>query len=550
MNATHHVRRSYLLPLAALAAVTVLLVPPAGDFPLNDDWVYAAMAKTLLEEHRFAPHPYAAAYALFQTLWGAGFCAAFGTSFTVLRASTLALAVTAAWLTARCAREAGAARGMALLCGAVLFANPLFLNLSYTFMTEVPYLALMAASGCFYLRALRRGRAADIMLGSVFAALAFSNRQYGVLSSVAFAGAALTMCRTRPRLRSIAALIGPWIAVAAGFVACGIAPASPFHRIGLAGDISRARQIGIVLNVAFSCLPYIGLFLLPFAAAVVVRRRRWTHAQWAWCIGIAGFYALAMLLGAQPLPRLPNMLRDAGVGPLTLYDAYFVHRGWSPVTLPAGAWRAITIVSAISAGTLVAQWIGTVRAASRSRCRTHPIRLAQYRFLVLWAAMLLFSPLNPALTIYFDRYLLPGAVPLLVLSAAGLGGRMQVTAGVGAVVPALALYAFSLASLQDYLAWNRARWDAIAMLRTKYGAMNEQIDGGYEFNGMYTSERFRALHAEKPLHYSGERPWWVIDGVYAVSFLPRDGYVEIDRARYRSWLRGDDAYLLLLKRSP
>ena len=116
------------------------------------------------------------------------------------------------------------------------------------------------------------------------------------------------------------------------------------------------------------------------------------------------------------------------------------------------------------------------------------------------------------------------------------------------LVPAAALYAFSLASVQDYLAWNRARWGAIAELHEKYGATNEQIDGGYEFNGMFTSEKFRAQHPDKPFDYSGERPWWVLDGAYAVSFLPRDGYETLSEVPYQSWIGRTDARLLILKR--
>lgn len=512
------------------------------------------MAETLYERHEFVPHMYRAAYAIFQTFWGAAFCWVFGFSYTVLRVSTIALGLIAVWLTARCAREAGATRGMSLLCGATLLANPLFLNLSYTFMTEVPYLAPMMASGFFYLRALRRGRAIDMLLGSTSAALAFSNRQYGVLSTVAFAAALLVTYRRavfRPRVVHAAAVLAPWLVVVVAFAVLSAQPDSPLQRIGLAGNTTLKTQLNIVFNALFSLLPYLGLFILPIAmaalAGVLTKRVRWRWTQWTCFVCIAGYFTILMAIGVQPLPRLPNLLRDFGVGPLTFYDTMYADREWSPVELPAGAWRGITIAAAVAAGAMAAQTIGTLRPNKGRRTRTtHPIRRAQHWYLFLWSGMLLLSPLNPALTIYFDRYLLPGAIPLFILVASRLTLRGRV-ARIAAASCVLAMYVAALAGIQDYLAWNRARWDAIAILRTKYGATDDQIDGGYEFNGVYTSETYRALHPEKPAMHTGDRPWWIIDDLYAVSFLPREGYVELERVPYRSWLLAGDGHLLILR---
>ncbi|MCC6797452.1 MAG: glycosyltransferase family 39 protein [Candidatus Hydrogenedentes bacterium] len=550
-------RRSLLFPLLALVFLTVLLVPPTGDFPLNDDWVYAIPVKTLLDGHGYVAHPYRAAYGIFQTYWGAAFCLIFGYSYTVLRVSTLVLAVVAVCLTAKCARELGASRNVALFCGAMLFANPLFMNLSYTFMTEVPYIALMAASGYFYLRALRRGHVLDVFLGSAFGVLAFSNRQYGVLASIAFVLSLLVANRRaliRPGAYRVAAFVAPWIVVVLTYAVLRTMPDNPLQRIGIAGNISRAQQIGLAINALYSIPLYIGLFLLPLttvqASRMVRHPRRIRIGQWARILVCMGFYSLAMALGALPLPYLlPNMLRDLYVGPLTLYDTYFANRLWAPVSLGFGAWYAISFVAALSAGVLFASWRGLrgpLFWKKQLRAGYAP-RRAQYWFLYSWAALLLVSPLNPALTIYFDRYLLPGMVPLFILSAAGLRciPRSVRIVAAGLVI---VFYGFSAASVQDYLAWNRARWTAIDLLRTKYGAHNEQIDGGYEFNGVYTSAEYREAHPEKAIDYSGERPWWVLEDVYAVSFLERDGYESLEAVNYDSWLRGKRGAIYLLKK--
>jgi len=151
-----------LLPATGLVLLTLLLVGPGGDFPLNDDWVYATTACTFLEEHQLVRHPFAGPLALVHTLVGRPLHGVFGASFEALRASTLVLAVVTMWAVAKSAAECGASRGIAVLCAATLLANPIFLNLSYTVMSDVSFLALWTLAGLFYLRALAIRRSADI----------------------------------------------------------------------------------------------------------------------------------------------------------------------------------------------------------------------------------------------------------------------------------------------------------------------------------------------------------------------------------------------------
>ena len=139
-------RSSLLLAVAAALIVLVGLVSPVGDFPLNDDFVYAASVEALLERGELAPHPFSQALALVHTLWGSLFVLILGTGHTALRIATLVLAGVALWATGRCAEARGMSSGKALLCAGLLFCNPVFLNLSYTFMTDVAFSNTLPAS--------------------------------------------------------------------------------------------------------------------------------------------------------------------------------------------------------------------------------------------------------------------------------------------------------------------------------------------------------------------------------------------------------------------
>lgn len=528
-------------PLYAYAlALVAVLVPPFDTFPLNDDWVYAAMVRWQLDG-QFAVHPYASAFAFTQTLWGAFWCLVLGFSYATLRMSTLVLAAVAAWAVSRSARELGADRGAARLAGLVLVCNPLFLNLAYTFMTDVPFTACLAVSAWFHLRLLRRGQTTDALVASLFGAAAFLDRQFGALIPAAFALAlAVSWQSARPRLhaRAFAAYIAPWLVAAPIAIGLVFAQESEFYPREALLDV-RVPSTSSSLAFTVSAALTFGLFLLPMTFAA---RLRWSrrHAFGFACV-------LGLLLGMTPLlgplPLLPNLLRDFGVGPLLLRDAAVFHRGWSPVQAGSVLWRPLTVLAAIGAAFFVTSQMPWRVPRSRTR-----LRAGQRVFLAALAAALIAAPLLPAHAVYFDRYLMPPLALLLVLAAAARASRgLPGVRSRRAVIAICAVfYAFSLASLQDYLAWNRAKWQAIDILRVVHNVPDTQIDGGYEFNGLYTSETYmtRLLSGED----LGGRGWWVVDDRYAVSFLPRDGYEEIDRVSYGSWLGFATRHILILRR--
>jgi hypothetical protein len=196
--------------------------------------------------------------------------------------------------------------------------------------------------------------------------------------------------------------------------------------------------------------------------------------------------------------------------------------------------------------------IGIVFRRTRIRQTAIPryCRRLQYTFLLILGALLVLAPCNSRTVIYFDRYLLPALVPFVLAVAGALPVRPPTSwFRPGAFACAL-LFVFSLAGLQDYMAWNRARWDAIAFLRADLGAKDNQIDGGYEFNGMYTSDEFVARSGTGNIGNQGEKGWWVIDDRYKVAMTPQDRYAIVTRIPYFSWLGFEAREIFALARDP
>src|SRR5215468_3525240 len=132
-----------LLLLGAMWGVAIAVIDPRGDFPLNDDWAYAIAVQRLVSEGVFRPPAWVDATLLTQALWGALIAAIAGFSHTALRASTLLLGGAAVLGTYLLARQLRVARAVALFAALVLAANPLFVVLSHSFMTDVPMLAMV-----------------------------------------------------------------------------------------------------------------------------------------------------------------------------------------------------------------------------------------------------------------------------------------------------------------------------------------------------------------------------------------------------------------------
>jgi hypothetical protein len=115
-------------------------------------------------------------------------------------------------------------------------------------------------------------------------------------------------------------------------------------------------------------------------------------------------------------------------------------------------------------------------------------------------------------------------------------------------LPAITLYSimilavsiFSVFGTHDYLAWNRARWQALNYLTEDLKISPHKIDGGYEFNGWYIGKYFPSGR--------GKSWWFVDDDEYIVMFGSRAGYTILKQFPYQDYLHHKTRYISLLHR--
>ena len=564
-TARHLFRSSLFLPMLGAVLLTTALVSPVGNFPLIDDQFYADNVRLLLVEHSLVKTTKAPVLA--QTLWGTAFTIIFGKSYSVLRLSTLLLAVVSLWLTARLAAESGIRRGGALLCGVVVLANPLFLTLSYTYMTEIPFIASSVACGLFYARALGGGRDRDLLVGSLFAVLATSIRHFGAalpLSCLLTAAVLRAAGERRWSIRQIAAFLLPLIAALLAWMLFSGFGRSTRHPLAYLKPTLKEILI-VTSSTGFHALIYLGLFLLPLGAGIllsaVIRGDLWSRRQWLALPVLSLILFLGStnyngegFLASRRMPLVGPTLYDLGVGPLTLRDTWFFKMG-NPVSI-GDWWWVITVLSTVSFAALAVHFLFPFTADFRDRIRRRgegdaggDSLFGRRLFLLLWGAILLMAPYNTIVGYAIDRYFLPALPPLAILAASFFfqNNSSQKPGRVAAWSICALFYLFSLACIQDYMAWNTARWEGIRHLRHDLKVPDWKIDGGLEFNALFTRDQYRALAGNKPFDW-GPKGFYVIDDSYALSFHPRKGMRVMKRIPYYSWLGMEERTMLVLTR--
>jgi hypothetical protein len=538
MTSTTGTGRAVLLIVLG-GALVAAAVGIGGEFPLNDDASYAWTTKTLCDTGTFRFLPWTAPSLVFQAGYGAVLCRLFGFSFALLRLSTVVLAIAGVVAFFFLLRRAGARGAMLGLATAVFALNPVYVNLAFTFMTEVPFTTLVLAAAYAFVRGLDERRAAALLVGAVGASAALLVRQQGILVAVAAAAAVLSARSwswTERRRGVLCCLLLPalafvgfhlWIVEVVGV------PAGYGTRLGMMRDVSLASLV----NCGFRGLCYLGLFALPVGAVLAAPALR---AQRRMVLGAGlGLALMAIALFARERAAmfyLTNVLYDFGVGALTLRDTQFLGMP-PPVRLGAALTLPLTLATLGGGALLVAAWTSV---AWRERA---PVAV----FLHVAGALFFGATLLQS-RYYLDRHVLT-AVPFVLAALAA--GYPRAIVSRTAVLLVVLLGWYGVAGTHDYLAWNRARFAGLAKLGAE-GVPPAAIDGGVEFNAWHIAPTLGTWPSDAEAR-SG-RPdtvkswWWVIDDRFIASFHPLPRYAVRDRVPYGRWLAPGTGEVLVLER--
>jgi Dolichyl-phosphate-mannose-protein mannosyltransferase len=543
--------RGVLAVLAGFALAAIVL-PTTTPVALWDDWMYARSVEDLVLRGHLHIHELSAANLLFQILWSWPFAKLFGVSFGVLRCATVVLVGLSGWALYGLLRELGIKRGLATLGTALYLFNPLGLVLTYSFMTDGHFTALLVVAAYGYVRGLRGDAKAAwfTIAGSAVAGLAFLERQGAAFIVLAVLGYLLLARQIRLDRRGV--LLVARVAAAPALMALGYyawlklstGTAQPGVQGAFTGGIAAAGVGGVARIVGrtwFAEAMYMGLFVAPLALGAVTalpRALRSLSARGRLAAGAltgalaVGFAVVLPWRGAR-MPYAESWLTPRGLGPDDLVAS------GRPVLLGGGALLAVTVVCLLSSLVLILVVTRAVLPADRSG----PPGGAGLVLALLGGQMA--AAVLPS--IYFggplDRYLLPMLPLCLALALWALRDLLEMPAAAWLATVALAVVA--LLGTHDFLRFEGAIWQ-VAREAHHQGVGYQQLDAGAAWTGYHA---FQRRGPRQP-----GAPWWInawargVDSSYVVSGEPRPGYSVAGRRSYSSLLSRGPTSVLLLRR--
>ncbi len=469
-------QRSWLLLLVGYA-VALLLYSPGRNFAILDDWIYLRSVADLLAGGGLHPADYAQVTLVSHTLWGAAWTTVCGYSFTALTCANLAAALVASLTCYALLRQLAVSPTRSLLGAALLSLNPLFVLQAYSYMTDLTYLACLLLATLLYLKGTQRASLLLLLLASLWAALAFLTRQFGLALPLVVAAVSLS----QPRLpaegnravrgwRLAAVLTLPGLA-AAGYLLwrSGFGPSwsSSYQQLAIRELVSDPLRVLADRAVYVGgSLPLLGLSVPLWGWP----RRRWLLLLTSPVVAAAVYFA------PKPLPLVVYPEADS----------------LSPFGLEATPlwWLGLPLAALLCANLL--ECGGEFAAQLLAAARQHRLPSLPASLPLTATAALTFAGTVLVSRPFFSRYYLALLPALIYLAVAERGKQDSSERRAGAVagwqwglLAALAVVSFALHA--DSYAYNAARWQAGRDLLAS-GVAIEQQDNGYAWAGYYLYE--------------------------------------------------------------
>ncbi len=443
---------------------TVILLHPFDDLPFHDDWTYAWSVEHLLKTGELRVLDWSVHYPFVQIFWGALFCLPYGFSFSALRVSTVVLAWFGALALYGTLREVGRTRYESVIATLVLIVNPVFFVLSFSFMTDVPFVSFANIAFFFIVRGLSRRKSFALCVGCAFAACALFIRQV----AVAIPGSLLLYFLFAPSHRSRRYLLP----TTAFCLLVSVVPIFVGHIFGVTSQSKTLttwvidywlHRYHLVIAGVLRIVMHSGLALLPLSMPIValVYRRR---LYWG---TVAAFFILTgcAILFAGEIPNPQDGMWQLG----TLgRGRHLLHGPPAPDFMPSWLNLPLFTLSLLSFTGIIVKVVDVIGAGSEKP-----------RGLFVWYALLHFALI---MILWFfgpwgsDRYSLVLISPLVVILAnSQLRSKM--------VLPILGV----LLALSMLVTWNesqtsRTTAQALAWLRGR-DVPFAHIDAGYVFSG-------------------------------------------------------------------
>ena len=483
-----------LAGIAAFFGVGWLLVGPGGDVPVIDDWVYAWSVQHLLETGRLQVLEFSAIYPVAQIAWGALFARVGGFSFVALRLSTVVLSIIGCWAVYLTLLELGCRRSTSLLGAFAVACDPAFFALSFSFMTDVPFVDLSAVAVFFYVSAVQRDQSSRLWIAGVWAIAAFLVRPIGIALPLIAVPALIVRRGWRQAVRRALLPIGVPVAVMAALQVGLPRALGPLDWAAIRGDqlrwwfsISLLTYLNWTIRIVLEAV-------FPLAPLLLAPAIGWRRALAIAAIAVLLIVPIRRARGEIP-PPLPDWqtwsLQDIGARALIPGDA--TPSPWSMRVMPIMRGLGLLTVASLILVCLRGLF-GRRRPPARSETAGDGSarRAGAYadtphsgggwsrgHLVVISHAAVLLGAIH-ALWLYNDRYYLVLAPAVAIVAASAIDNDTRAQWVAAALLVAWATIAIT--GTRDLLGFNAVCAAETRRLEAS-GVPPYEIDAGYPLNG-------------------------------------------------------------------
>jgi hypothetical protein len=452
------------------------IINPIGNFPLNDEWLYAKMVFNYQQQHSFNGSRWGYTSMLAHLIYGNLSVSLFGSSYTVLHFSTLVLSLLGVISFFYLLNDFVLKNSYhSFLLSLVLLVNPLYVSLSNSFMTDVPFISTSITALYFFLKYNSTNKPVFLILCCLFFMWSVLIRQLGV----AFIGGVIVTQLVINKNKIVPSIIILTTSIVCLFVFEFWLKHKGFvngysYLFFKSETILKNEPINYVaINFLKRWVHYIsfsGFVLFPILLPKFIsfiKEKKFQQSKKTIAISVLLF--LPVVWSMQKFP-IGNYFYNTGVGAETLYDTYLK----STNTAHSFSYlfyviKAISYIGSLSLIHLLVHYAFRIWN-SRHQKEQNFAQLLLVISLFFYYTLLAFS--NPI----FDRYII--VFSILIIPIISFDNTALFKKSV--IICTTLMFSFAVFASKDYFSGHRTRWQAIHFLKQNYKITDEQINGGLE----------------------------------------------------------------------
>ncbi len=470
----------YLLLLLFLFFISELIVNPIGEFPLNDDWAYSKAVRILLLEGEFTIGSWGAMTLFTHIIWGFLFTKIFGFSFMILRISTFVSSLIGLFTLYKLVYAISKKQLVAFIACLTLLFNPLYFNLSNTYMTDVNFNTCLLLVIYFAYTFFQTFKLQHFVSVFILSTLLVLIRQFGIIVPVCFTFACLFLTDKKWKFfifACIGTLITYFIFKQYESYLERILPKYSAYKFSSSFDLLSSKfweVFGFYLGIRYktlliNVLVYTAPFLVFYIKDLFITNKLkiiFPILLTSIFLSSVPFSEVNMLIG--------NILMNISLGPETFHDNLTGSTTSMQSILFADVINGVKYVFSSISIFVILQSLAQVSFNTQSFTRLKPEVLLLVGILIAYLFLLLVAES------YFDRYFIP-IISIVIILFILTNPEKKIGLWFACIPILLCIYT-SVLGTKDYFTINRIRWDIIHGLKNEKNIRVGNVNGGFEVN--------------------------------------------------------------------